>query len=144
MKPKEFISKLDEARIVNGIAEAEQRSSGEIRVWISERKRDNALEAARARFASLGMHKTRQRNAVLIYFAPVTRQFAIWGDEGVHAKCGEDFWKHIVEGMRPLLKQEKYTEAVELAVKEVGEVLARHFPREPGDINELPDSLVRD
>ncbi|MDB6034073.1 MAG: hypothetical protein JWM16_4411, partial [Verrucomicrobiales bacterium] len=84
------------------------------------------------------------RNAVLIYFAPASRQFAIWGDTGVHEKCGDTFWKEIVAGMRPFLKEERYTEAVELAVKEVGEVLARHFPREPGDINELPDDLVRD
>ena len=57
MKPKEFISKLDEARIVAAIGKAETRSSGELRVWISDRKRDDALTAAKERFAKLGIHK---------------------------------------------------------------------------------------
>ena len=144
MKPKEFIGKLDEARIVGAIARAERESSGEIRVWISEKKRADALEAAKERFAKLGMEKTKRRNAVLLYFAPACRQFALWGDTALHEKCGEAFWKIIVDGMTPFLKRGEYTEAVEYAVKEVGHVLAKHFPREPGDINELPDSVVRD
>src|SRR5204862_6047705 len=101
-------------------------TSGELRVWISEKERTDALAAARERFAKLGMHKTKHRNAVLIYFAPASRQFAIWGDIGVHEKCGDDFWRGIAGGMGRFLKEEKYTEAVVFAVKEVGEVLARH------------------
>src|SRR4051812_21981507 len=133
MKPKDFIGKLDENHIVAAIAAAEKRTSGELRVWISEKERADALAAARERFAKLGMQKTKHRNAVLIYFAPVSRQFAIWGDTGVHEKCGDNFWKGIAAGMTRSLKEEKYTDAVVFAVKEVGEVLARHFPREPDD-----------
>jgi uncharacterized membrane protein len=135
---------LEESRIVAAIASAEKRTSGEMRVWISEKERTDALAAAKERFVKLGMQKTKQRNAVLIYFAPASQQFAIWGDNAVHEKCGDTFWKSIATGMVPFLKEQKYTEAVEFAVKALGDVLARHFPREPGDINELPDQIVRD
>jgi uncharacterized membrane protein len=142
MKPKEFIDKLDEARVVAAIAAAERKSSGEIRVYISHKQREDALAAAKARFLSLGMNKTRHRNAVLIYVAPRTHKFALWGDIAVHEKCGESFWQQITLSMTPLLKSGRVTEAIEQAIKEVGDVLARHFPREPGDRNELPDDLV--
>ncbi|MBC8002769.1 MAG: TPM domain-containing protein [Opitutaceae bacterium] len=144
MKPKEFIDQLDDARIVSAIAAAELRTSGEIRVYVSHKKREDAVAAAQARFLKLGMVKTRERNAVLIYFAPLTQQFAIWGDVGVHEKCGQSLWSETAAQMTPLLKGGQYTEAVIEAVQRVGDALARHFPRSPDDKNELPDHVDRD
>ena len=74
MKHSEFIGKLDEPRIVAAIAEAEKKTSGEIRVYISHKQRHDALSFAKKRFQELGMFRTRQRNAVLIYIVPLTRQ----------------------------------------------------------------------
>lgn len=144
MRPKEFIDHLDDDKIVAAIAEAERKTSGEIRVYVSHRKREDALAGARARFVKLGMARTRHRNAVLIYFAPLTHKFAIWGDVGVHTKCGEVFWQEIAGRMTASLKNGRFTEAAVLAVQSVGEVLARHFPREPDDKDELPNKVERD
>ena len=144
MKPDELIKKLDDARIVQAIAEAEGKTSGEIRVCISRRRREDPLLAAQARFLKLGMEQTRHRNAVLIYFIPLTHQFALWGDTGVHEKCGMDFWKDVVAQMMPLLKEGRFTEAIELAVRNVGDVLARHFPPESGNRDELPNRVDKD
>ena len=144
MKPADFLSRLDEKRIIAAIAEAERRSSGEICVYISHRKRRDALEFARARFKKLGMTRTRHRNAVLIYLAPLTRQFAVVGDTGVHEKCGEDFWNQVVAVMRPNLQAEKFTEAVLEGIRKIGELLAQYFPRDPGDKNEIADQIIRD
>ena len=131
MKPHDFIESLEEDRIVRAIAEAERKTSGEIRVCISHRRRIDALDAARKRFEKLGMERTRLRNAVLLFFVPSTRQFAVWGDSGVHAKCGETFWNGIVGEMSPLLKSGRGTDAVILAVSRIGDVLAQHFPPDP-------------
>jgi uncharacterized membrane protein len=144
MKPKEFISRLDEAKIVGAIAEAERRSSGEIRVYISHRRRADPLAFAQKRFLELGMTRTRHRNAVLIYLVPLTRQFAIVGDAGVHQKCGDAFWQQVSAGMVGLLKQGRFTEAILEAIQMIGDILAGHFPRDPNDRNELPDRIVRD
>ena len=35
------------------------------------------------------MHKTRERNAVLIFVAPRAHKFAVVGDKAIHEKCGE-------------------------------------------------------
>ena len=134
---------LPSASVVAAIAQAEKKTSGEIRVCVSRRQRTDGLAAARRRFAKLEMHRTRERNAVLIYFAPRTQQFAVWGDIGVHEKCGDRSWQDIVGEMAPLLRASRYTDAVVLAVEKVGGVLAEHFPRRPDDHDELPNTLIR-
>ena len=144
MKPGEFLDQLDDAKIVAAIGEAEHQSSGEIRVYVSHKKREDALAAAHIRFQKLGMTRTRQRNAVLIYFAPLTRQFAIVGDTGIHQKCGDDFWQGISTAMSAQLKQGKFTEAIVDAIQKTGALLAQHFPRDPDDRNELPNEVERD
>ena len=144
MKPKEFVSQIDEPRIVAAIAAAEGRSSGEIRVFVSDSKITNALAEAQAQFHKLKMEKTRERNGVLLFFAPQTQQFAIVGDTGIHEKCGQPFWEEISTLLSARFKEGHFTEAVVAAVDKVGEVLARHFPRSPDDQNELPNEIVRD
>jgi uncharacterized membrane protein len=144
MKTDEFINKLDEAKIVSAIAAAEKKTSGEIRVYISSKAREDAMAAATARFEKLGMTKTRNRNGVLIYFAPVTQKFAVIGDEGIHSRCGKPFWESITSQMSASLKKDQFTDAVIFAVETVGAELAKHFPVEPGDENELSNDIVRD
>ena len=144
MKPQELIKRIDEARLVEAIVSVEARSSAEIRVCISHRRWDDVLGAARDRFRELGMDLTADRNGVLLFFAPATRQFAIWGDIGVHARCGPVALQEIVDAMTPPLREGAYTEAVVLAISRVGDLLVRHFPRRPDDVNELPDAVVGD
>ncbi len=143
MKPDEFLDQLDDARIVAAIGEAERQSSGEIRVYVSHKRREDALAAAQLRFLKLGMNQTRQRNAVLIYFAPLIQQFAIVGDAGIHQKCGADFWRESSAAMSAQLKQGSFTEAIVDAIRKIGALLAQHFPRDPDDRNELPNEVER-
>ena len=142
MKAKEFISQLDEARIVAAIVEAEKQTSGEIRVYVSHRAHANALAFARRRFHQLGMTKTRQRNAVLLYLAPRTRQFAIIGDDGVHEKCGDAFWQEVSADLSAGMRQGDFTAAILQTIQKIGALLAAHFPPAPGDQNELPNAII--
>src|SRR5688500_8931399 len=110
MKPTEFIQHIDDAQVLKAIERAEKGSSGEVRLFITYKPVVDPLDAARAHFAKLGMHKTRLRNGVLLYFAPRSQQFAILGDEGINEKCGQPFWQGIVEDMSPRLKRGEFTE----------------------------------
>jgi uncharacterized membrane protein len=42
------------------------------------------------------------------------------------------------------LREKKFTPAVVGAVRKVGDLLAKHFPRADDDHNELPNEIVRD
>jgi uncharacterized membrane protein len=143
MRTTEFLTKLEHDRIVGAIREAESKTSGEIRVFIQRGKLSgDPLTAAQRKFHQLGMHKTRERNAVLIFVAPRAHKFAIVGDKAIHEKCGEQFWQHVVDGMRAHFQSEKFSHALIEATNEIGKVLATHFPRISGNANQLPDEIV--
>ncbi len=144
MKPRHFLSQLDHDRIVAAIREAERHTSGEIRVFISHRHVDDAVKAAIHRFARLKMHKTRHRNAVLIFVAPKSQTFAIIGDEGVHAKCGDEFWNRAAAEMGRHFKEQKFTDGLLHGIQIAGEQLAKHFPPPRVGSNEPPDAVVED
>lgn len=145
MRTKEFLSKLEHDRIVQAIRDAESRTSGEIRVYVQRGKLSaDPLIVAQKKFQRLGMYKTRERNAVLIFVAPRAHKFAIVGDEAIHEKCGEQFWQRVVDGMRIHFQNEKFSHALTEAINEVGSVLAAHFPSTSAKANELSDEIVED
>ena len=143
MRTRDFLSRLEHTRIVSAIREAESKTSGEIRVYIQRgRFETDPVTVAQKKFQRLGMYKTRERNAVLIFVAPRAHKFAVVGDQAIHEKCGEQFWQHVVDGMRVHFQNEKFSHALTEAVSEVGRVLAAHFPRPSANANELPDEII--
>jgi uncharacterized membrane protein len=144
MKTRHFLSQLEHDRIVAVIRDAERKTSGEIRVYVSHRKVADALARAQRRFAKLAMCRTRHRNAVLIYIAPRSRSFAIVGDTGVHEKCGDAFWREVSAQLSHDLKNGPATDAIVHAVQTVGDLLAAHFPPSASDRDELADEVVEE
>ena len=143
MRAHEFVERLDHDRILEAIGRAEATTSGEIRIFVHRGElKGDALAEAQTQFVKLGVLKTRERNGVLIFVAPRAQQFAVVGDEGVHAKCGEVFWQQLVEKMRAHFRSEKFTDALVEAIDETGDLLAAHFPRRSDDVNELPDEIA--
>jgi uncharacterized membrane protein len=143
MRTKEFLSQLDHDRIVGAIKAAEAKTSGQIRVYVQRGKLDSdPVIAAQEQFQKLGMQATRERNGVLIFVAPRARKFAVIGDEGVHRKCGDEFWQRLVERMRVHFQNEDFTDALFEAIQETGGLLARHFPKTTAAQNELPDEII--
>jgi len=145
MRAKEFLSKLEHDRIVATIREAESKSSGQIRVYIQRAElNSDPVPVAQQKFRKLGMDKTSEHNAVLLFIAPRGRKFAVIGDRAIHQKCGEQFWHQVVDRMRDNFRNEKFTKALVEAIGEIGKVLEAHFPRRSTSANELPDEIVED
>ena len=144
MSAPKFIKQLREDEIVQAIRAAERKTSGELRVFISHKSVEDPVAAAREEFARLGMEKTRERNAVLIYLAPATRKFAVIGDLGVHARCGDAFWQELARTMTAHFRKSEFTEGIVQGIKRAGELLAEHFTRRPDDGNELSDHVEHD
>ena len=143
-----LFSESDLDAIARAVGEAETLTSAELRVHLERRVHaprggapTDALSRAREVFARLGMHRTALRHGVLIYLALADRQVAIVGDEGIHAHVGDEYWASIRDRMVERLRGGAARAAMVDAVRDVGRSLARHFPREPGDTNELSDSV---
>ncbi len=141
MRTKAFVEKLDHARIVQAIAAAEKKTSGEIRVYIKRGEIADAVQAAREQFETLGMTATRERNGILIFVAPRSQKFAVIGDEGIHLRCGDEFWQQLVDAMQQHFRAENFTDAVIHAIDRTGELLSKEFPRQPDDRDELPNRV---
>ena len=143
MRTHRFIQQLEHDRIGNAIKAAEAKTSGQIRVFLQRGKfEEDALARAQKKFVHLGMEKTRERNAILIFVAPREQKFAVVGDEGVHQKCGEKFWQDLVARMREHFLREDFTQALVEAIESTGQLLAKYFPRTGPSPNELPDEIV--
>ncbi len=144
MKSHHFLKQLRHDDIVAAIREAEKKTSGEIRVFISHKKIDDPIPVAQAHFVEMGMAKTQDRNGVLIFVAPRAHKFAIIGDTGVHARCGDDFWRQVADEMTGHFRKSEFSSGIIHGITRAGELLASHFPRHPGDRNQLPDDIEHD
>jgi len=133
-------------RVAATIAEAEETTSGEIRVNIHNRRswRERKLslhDLALKHFRALGMHETKDKTGVLIFLCVRDRAFHIVADEGIHTKIHQEYWDALAETMARHFKTEKFCEGICYAVKEIGVLLAKEFPIAEGDTNELPNDV---
>ena len=129
--------------IARAVAVAEAATSAELRVHLERRVPAGADPMARARevFAALGMHRTAERNGVLIYLAVEDHKLAIVGDEGIHTRVGAPYWEHVRDLMLERLRTGAARDAVLMAVGDVGAVLRQHYGRRPDDTNELSNEV---
>jgi TPM domain len=141
MAIKKF-SKTDSKTILDSIFQAEKLSSGEIRVFVEKKAPDNFPEHVIGVFKRLRMHHTLERNAVLIYLAMESRQFAIFGDKGIHEKMGIQFWAKEAAALQRQFSEGNIVGGLCNAIQDVGEVLKTHFPHQKTHGNQLPDNIA--
>jgi uncharacterized membrane protein len=133
---------IDEEAVKRAIEGAEGRSSGEIRVSVSTFFWGNVRRAAEAAFTRLGMDRTARRNGVLFFVVPSRRTFVVLGDEGIHAKVGQEFWDSVAAAMSERFKAGDFTGGLVHGITEAGRRLAEHFPSLGArDQNELSDEV---
>ena len=137
----EFLTKDEQLEVIHAIENAENNTSGEIRIHIESKCKEDVLDRAANIFAKLKMHKTELRNGVLIYLATTDKKFAIIGDAGINAKVPEGFWDEIKESMSAKFKEAKFTEGLIIGVSMAGTKLKEFFPIQHDDINELSNEI---
>ena len=143
MKHRDFLCRLDHDEVVAEIGRAEAGTSGQVRLFLSHKKTDDAVAAAQAQFGRLGMEKTRHRNAILIFVSPRSRSFAVVGDEGIHAKEDGE-WEAIAAAMGERFRSDDFTGGLRAGIARAGEFLRAHFPAAGPRENELPDEIEGD
>ena len=143
-KQKEFFTAEDKQQVVQAIRKAEQRTSGEVRVFVESRCRFvDAIDRALEVFYQLKMNETEERNGTIVYVAVKDKQAAVFGDEGIHQKLGQKYWEEEVNKMMVCFKQSNLAEGIIQCVTDIGEALYQNFPYDhKTDKNELPDDIV--
>jgi uncharacterized membrane protein len=136
-----IVSKPDEARLIKAIQLAELKTSGEIRVHIEKTCKGDIIAACKKKFEELKMHETKDRNAILFFLAVGSKAFAVWGDEGIHQKVSDEFWKSITDCAIGYFKQNDLITGLEKSIEMCGEKLQLYFPIEADDKNELSNEI---
>ncbi|MCZ4225603.1 TPM domain-containing protein [Pedobacter rhodius] len=137
-----LFSDIEQDKIAQAIANAEQATSGEIRIAIDKHCEGDAFEKATEYFAKLDMDKTVQRNGVLIYLAHADHKFAIIGDSGINKVVPDNFWETTKIAMTAHFAKGNLADGIIAGVALAGEKLALYFPYQTGDINELPNDII--
>ena len=136
-----IFSEKEQQLISEAVESAERFTSGEIRICVEKTCTEPVLDRAANYFKKLGMHKTAQRNGVLIYIAIQDHQFAIIGDAGINQLVPHNFWDSTKEAMLGYFKNGDLAGGITAGVKLTGEQLQTFFPYRDGDVNELPDEI---
>jgi uncharacterized membrane protein len=144
MKASEFFTKDQQAQILAAVKEAENETSGEIRVHIETSCHEDVLDRAAWIFKKLGMHSTAERNGVLFYLAVDDRKFAVLGDAGINSKVPPGFWDDVKVLLQNNFREGKFTEGLSEGIILAGTHLKKHFPHKKDDLNELSDEISFD
>ncbi|MEO0057245.1 MAG: hypothetical protein RIT17_695 [Pseudomonadota bacterium] len=86
--------------------------------------------------------RTTGRTGVLIYLSMREHRAEIVADESIAAKVPAEVWGEAMGDMLVHIRKGRIAEGLAAGIRDVGFVLAEHFPRGAEDANELPDRLI--
>lgn len=115
-----------------------------LRLWLTPR----AILAGRVRARAIDLFKvgteakTLGRTGVLLYVSLREHRADIVADEAIAAKVAPEVWGDAMASLIDLVRKGKPGEGMAEAVRQMGVVLAEHFPRGSENPNELPDRLI--
>ena len=144
VRASDFFTQEEKEQLKQCILEAEQNTSGEIRIHVETFFSGDVLDRAANVFARLNMHKTALRNGVLFYLAIENKQYAVLGDIGINSVVPGDFWNEVKALLEEHFRNSRFSQGLCLAIRMAGEQLKRNFPRQQDDINELPNEITFD
>jgi putative membrane protein len=93
-------------------------------------------------FVHSGVYKTKSNTGILLFFSIFERKIQIIADDGIASKIPHETWKNLANSLAEGFKSKNPTETIIKAVEECGEILAKEFPCQKENPNELPDGLV--
>ncbi|HEX6981779.1 MAG TPA: TPM domain-containing protein [Balneolaceae bacterium] len=136
-----FLTEAQERQVIKAIEEAEQQTSGEVRVHIEHYCKGEPLERAAVIFHELGMDQTELQNGVLIYIASEDHKAAVYAGKGIFNQVEKGFWSDVLNVLTEHFKKGEYEEGIEDAVKKAGAKLVEMFPYQKADIDELSNDI---
>ena len=93
-------------------------------------------------FKAAAERRTAGRTGILIYLSMAERRAEIIGDEAITKVATPETWGEAMASLLVEVKDGRVGDGIVAAVERVGSVLAEHFPRSAGDVNESPDKLI--
>lgn len=115
---------------------------------LSARLATRRMRAAKARrlarllFFERGLSGLPKHDGVLLLVALAERQVEIVADRGIDALAGGAEWQRVIDAFSARARSGQIAKALEDAIRDLGAILARHSPAEPGGRDQVPDRLI--
>ena len=129
--------------VEKAIEEAELLTSAEFKLHIEEVCNENVLDRAAFVFSELELHKTEQRNAVLLYVSVNDRKVSILADAGAKAHLSEQFLSETLSTLINDFKMNQYAQGIGSCFRNIASALKSNFPYQENDINEISNKVSR-
>lgn len=140
---EDFLTQNEEQEVIDAIRQAEDKTSGEIRVHLEHHDQGNPEGRAMEVFHYLKMDNTKLQNGVLIYVAVSDHTFAIFGDKGINAVVPDDFWESTKGIIESHFKNKNFKQGLVEGIRRAGDQLERHFPWLHHDTDELSNEISK-
>ena len=100
-----------------------------------------AARLARRQFADAVVGRTKAANGVLIFVSLAEHHVEILPDRGLAAKIPESVWQGIVSHLPTEVQRDGLADSLVGVVKACTRELAKAYPYEAGDVNEIPNAV---
>ncbi len=93
-------------------------------------------------FVHSGVYKTKSNTGILLFFSIFERKIQIIADSGIASKIPQETWRNLANSLAEGFKSKNPTDTIVKAIEKCGQILAKEFPAQKENPNELPDGLV--
>lgn len=112
-------------------------------VFVGVRRKHHAVrERAVRAFYEKGLYRTKKNTGILFFLSLFERKVWILADKGIHEKIGQETLNKFAKAVSHGIRDGRTCDALCEAILGAGELLAGHFPKKPGDVDELPDDVM--
>ena len=94
-------------------------------------------------FAERGVHHTREETGMLLVLSELEHKVVLLGDRGIDQRVGSAGWQKHVDHIIQRIHEGRAADGVLEVIQELETLLAEHVPVRPGDVNELPNAVIR-
>jgi len=107
-----------------------------------KRKEAVVRQGALRAFYERGLYRTRKNTGVLFFLSLLEHKVWVLADKGIYEKIDQETLNRFARAVSQGIKEGRACDALCQAIKDAGEILAKHFPLTPGDTNELSDRVM--
>ena len=78
----------------------------------------------------------------MIFVSLAEHQAEIIADTGIYTKVSRDVWRDVIGKLVTAARDQALARGLIVAIEDSATILAEHFPRQEGDVDELPNKVI--
>ena len=140
--PEQFLDSSEKEIVEEAVKNAEGATSAELKLVIVRHCWGKIQEKAARIFRKNGLHRTKEKNCVMIMLVLANREFLIHGDEGIHKHVGQGFWDETRSMMLEHFKNDEFGKGLASGIESIGAKLTEFYPYTEDDTNEVSNEIA--